>query len=102
MKTPAYRGLAPLGAILIEAATTTMAEARMGLSINSPFSHSMTTTLDPGRQRGWGDGGYAPPSAVSNWPRHPQSFSDTGGGGTGGFSPGGGSGDTPKKKPNLQ
>jgi len=103
MRTPAYRGLVLFGAILVMAATTTIADARIGgLNLNSPISHSMTTTLDPGRQRGWGDGGYVPPPAVNNWPRHPQFSDDTGGGGTGGFNPGGGSGTTPKKKPNLQ
>ena len=101
MNTRAYRGLAPLGAILVMAATTTIADARIGMNINSPISHSMTTTLDS-RDHGYPGTGYAPPPAAYNGPHRWQPSEDTGGGGTGGFSPGGGSGTTPKKKPNLQ
>jgi hypothetical protein len=107
MRTPALnnRGLAVLAAILMTTAATTLAEARIGLSVSGPMQHGMTTTMAPGWTRGYGTPKYPPPYAppcyYGHCPRSPSS-ADQGGGGTGGFSPGGGSGTKPIKKPNLQ
>jgi len=57
-------------------------------------------TLDT-RSRGYGPV-YGPPPAYPGRPSRQPGSSDQGGGGTGGFSPGGGSGNSPIKKPNLQ
>ena len=99
------RGLAPLAAVLIMAAVTTVAEARVG-GVNMQPMHGMT--MGPASSNGWT--GYGPrvappvrPPCIPNRGRNcPSATSDQGGGGTGGFSPGGGSGTKPIKKPNLQ
>jgi hypothetical protein len=94
MKTFAliYRGLAPLAAFAILAASTAIADAQ-SMGASSPH---------------WGRGinpYYGPhvaPPVAPNYPHRPPSSGDQGGGGTGGFNPGGGSGNQPIKKPNLK
>ncbi len=107
MKTPARRdsAFAPLAAVLIVAATATAADARIGgPNMGGPTMHSMTMT--PWSARDWTRYGtkpappVAPPCVYGR--RCPSVASDQGGGGTGGFSPGGGFGTKPIKKPNLQ
>jgi len=106
MKTLAFTGraLAPLAAILIVAATATIADARIG-GLNMGAPRNMTTPhIGLGAQMDRRPPPPQAPPAVGGCPGYgwrcptfPQ-----GGGGTGGFSPGGGSGPTVKKKPNLQ
>jgi len=93
MKTFALidRGLAPLAAILILAASTAVADAQSMGGAPNPY---------------WGRGVYGPhvpPPAAATYPHRPTYSGDqNGGGGTGGFNPGGGSSTKPIKKPNLQ
>lgn len=109
MNAPARRngGRAACAAILIVAATVTAAHARIGgLNMGGQTMHGMT--MAPASRDGWT--GYGPrvappvrPPCIPNRGRNcPSASSDQGGGGTGGFSPGGGSGTKPIKKPNLQ
>jgi len=53
-----------------------------------------------GHGYGYGSGAPAPPGYAA--PQRPAGTGEQGGGGTGGFAPGNGSGPTVKKKPNLQ
>lgn len=110
MRTPARRncGLAALAAVMVLAATA--ADARVGgLNMGGQTMHGMTMTQAPSNwTRGYGPKyppPYAPPYAqpCQYGPRTcPSAAADQGGGGTGGFSPGGGSSTKPIKKPKLQ
>ena len=93
------RGLGSLAAILILAATTTIADARMGTPGMGGMGGMTTPQMNTGMYRDRHNPFPEPPAAVRpTWT--PPAIQ--GGGGTGGFSPGGGSGSTGKKKPNLQ
>jgi hypothetical protein len=101
------RGVAPFAAILILAATTTLAEARMGgagmAGMHGPTSTMPGNNPTMGQTRGhhydggWGMCYYNPRSCLGN------PVATGGGGTTGGFTPGGGSGGLPPdKKPKFQ
>ena len=95
------RGHAPLAAILVLAAATASAEARMGgLGPSAQMQGTTGTGTLAGRQPN--PTGYPAPAYAPTGPQRPQTSGLSGGGGTGGFSPGGGSGTKPIKKPNLQ
>jgi len=105
MKAPARRnaGLAALAAVLI--VTATAADARIGgLTMGGQMMHGVTMTPTPNNwTRGYGatvPPPYAPPCHYGR--RCASASNDQGGGGTGGFNPGGGSGTKPIKKPSLQ
>ena len=107
MKTPAPRngGLAALAAVLVM--TATAADARIGgLNMGGLTMHGVTMTQTPDTwTRGYGGPKSPPPYAPPCQYGRRTCASDAGnpgGGGTGGFSPGGGSGTKPVKKPNLQ
>ena len=108
MRTPARWNCGIAAALLILAASATAADARIGgLNMVSQTMHGMTMTLSPTSGRDWTRGygaRVAPPLAppCQYGRRCPSVSSDQGGGGTGGFAPGGGSGTKPIKKPNLQ
>jgi uncharacterized membrane protein YgcG len=93
------RGFATLSAILILAATTTVAQARMGGIGIGPHQGTSNTTAMWGRHLN--TTGYPAPPVVAKAPQR-QTSASSGGGGTGGFNPGGGSGTKPTKKPNVQ
>ena len=95
------RGLASLSAILILAATTTVAQAAMGgIGIGAHQGTSNTTGM---WSRQPNPPGYPAPPYAPNGPQRPSNAGGpSGGGGTGGFNPGGGSGTKPNKKPNVQ
>jgi hypothetical protein len=89
---PKDRGLALFAAIVILAATTTIAEARMGgPGIGGPGQGMTMNPVSSGRP-GRPNLPAPPIPSLMGEPR----------GTTGGFAPGGGSPTKPNKKPNLQ
>jgi hypothetical protein len=98
------RGLAPLAAILILAATRAIADAHFAApDTDAAMRPGIPMTLAQNVGHPPYNGPRVAPPVPATDPQRPPAWSNqTGSGQTGGFTPGGGSGTKPIKKPNLK